>query len=191
MRNEREAWNQRYRERSHSSRRVDPFLIYAYENYIQPLFPRAGAAIDLAGGVGRHANWLAQRNWRVTLVDISEEALQEAQRNAGVVSDRIEFRQEDLVNFKAGRTRFEVVLVFFYLERRMFAEIFKSLGRGGLLVFKTYTREQRKFAGGPSHPLHLLKENELLHAFPELRVLFYRETIRDRGIAEFVGRKMR
>jgi hypothetical protein len=66
----------------------------------------------------------------------------------------------------------------------------KAVRPGGLLIYKTYTREQRKFQGGPSHPLHLLKENELLQAFSSLRVLHYADTLRDRGVAEFVGRKV-
>ena len=34
------------------------------------------------------------------------------------------------------------------------------------------------------------EENELLHSFPELRVLHYSELIRDCGMAELVGRKV-
>ena len=81
------------------------------------------------------------------------------------------------------------MLVFFYLERTIFPQLLKALRPGGLLIYKTYTLEQRKFKGGPTHPLHLLKENQLLKAFGKLRVLHYVETIRKRGLAEFVGRK--
>ena len=44
-----------------------------------------------------------------------------------------------------------------------------------------------KFACGPSHPMHLLEENELLHAFSGLTVLHYHETLRDRGAAELIA----
>ena len=37
--------------------------------------------------------------------------------------------------------------------------------------------------------MHLLKRDELLRAFAELEILFYRETVKDRGIAELVARK--
>ena len=169
--------------------RPDPLLMRAYQHYIHPLFPEAGTALDVAGGVGRHAIWLARRNWAVTLVDISEVAIAIAQKNAARHAKRIHFQTADLKKFKAGCPRYDLILVFFYLERRIFPELQKVLRPGGLLVYKTYTRDQRRFKGGPTHPLHLLKDNELLRAFRGLRVLHYSETIRDHGVAEFVGRK--
>ena len=64
-----------------------------------------------------------------------------------------------------------------------------SLKPGGFLIYKTYTAEQKNFAGGPSHPMFLLEPNELLHAFSSMRVLHYHETIREKGVAELVARK--
>ena len=189
MEKERESWNRRYREGSHGSREPDPFLLRAYENYVRPLFSRTGTALDVAGGLGRHAIWLARRDWRVSLIDVSEVGLAKARENAGRLDDRIELVRADMKKFSAGRRRYDLVLVFFYLERKIFPELMKALRPGGLLIYKTYTGGQRKFKGGPSHPLHLLKENELLKAFSRLRVLYYSETIRDRGVAQFVGRK--
>jgi hypothetical protein len=138
--------------------------------------------------VGRHALWLAQRDWRVTLVDISEVGVADARKHAGGFKDRIDFRVEDLRTYKV-RKRYDLALVFYYLERPVFPELIKCVRTGGLLIYKTYTREQQRFKGGPSHPMHLLNANELLHAFRNFRVLHYDETIRDRGVAEFVGRK--
>ena len=83
MLNERTSWNRKYRTGSHSSLQADPFLPYAYERFIKSAFPSPGTALDLAGGIGRHAIWLARRDWRVTLLDISEVAIAKAQENAG------------------------------------------------------------------------------------------------------------
>ena len=60
---------------------------------------------------------------------------------------------------------------------------------GGLLIFKTYTREQLRLGGGPTHPVHLLESNELLRAFASLRILHYHESIKDKAVAELVARK--
>jgi hypothetical protein len=58
-----------------------------------------------------------------------------------------------------------------------------------MLIYKTYTTEQRRFSGGPSHPMFLLEPNELLRAFASLRILHYHETIAEKGVAEMVGMK--
>ncbi|HKN32046.1 MAG TPA: class I SAM-dependent methyltransferase [Terriglobales bacterium] len=189
MRNERTSWNQRYRERSHSSLQPDPFLVDGYQEFIAPLFPAGGIALDIAGGVGRHAIWLAQRNWKVDSLDISEVGIAQAKQNAGMCAANIQFLVEDVKKYSFPRSHYDLVLVFFYLERTIFLKLFRTLRPGGLLLYKTYTREQRKFGGGPTHPMHLLKTNELLQAFSRLQILFYRETVRERGIAEVVGMK--
>jgi SAM-dependent methyltransferase len=89
----------------------------------------------------------------------------------------------------ATAAQYDLILVFFYLQRSLFPQITRSLRPGGLLIYKTYTHLQPAFGKGPSHPMHLLAKNELLDAFSDLQVLYYRETVRDRGIAEFLGRK--
>ena len=187
--NEKENWNRRYRDGTHSSLQPDSFLVSTFDEYIQPDFPNAGSALDVAGGVGRHAIWLARRQWQVTLIDISEVGVEKARENARDLSHRIEFRVADLRDFEAGSERYDLILVFFYLQRSIFPELVASLRRGGLLIYKTYTLEQQRFSGGPSHPMHLLRPNELLRAFSKLRTLYYRETTHERGVAEFVGRK--
>jgi tellurite methyltransferase len=166
---------------------VDPFLPYAYEQFIKPLFSNAGRALDLAGGVGRHAIWLARRGWGVTLLDIAEVAIAKAQENAAACRHRITFKCVDAAQFKAGRESYDLVLVFFYLERKIFPELVKALRPGGLLIYKTYTELQSEFGKGPTHPRYLLKENELLRAFSKLKVLHYEETIVLRGIAQLVA----
>jgi tellurite methyltransferase len=189
MPDERTSWNQRYREHSHSSLEPDPFLVSSYDEFIKPLFPKGGVALDVAGGVGRHAIWLAQRNWKVDILDISEVGIAQAKQNAGNCAANIQFLVEDVQDFSFPKNQYDLVLVFFYLERTIFSKLPRTLHPGGLLLYKTYTREQRKFGGGPSHPMHLLNANELLRVFSKLQILFYRETIRERGIAELVGRK--
>jgi len=192
MEDERKCWDLRYSEGSHASVEPDPFLEFAFKEFIQPLFPAAGTAVDIAGGIGRHAIWLARRDWRVKLADISAVAIEKARYNAGAFRSRIQFEVANLAKFKASLTRrYDMVLVFFYLERKIFPELLKALRPGGLLIYKTYTERQRESGGGPSHPMHLLRQGELLRTFPGMDVLFYDETIRGRGVAEFVGRRCR
>jgi SAM-dependent methyltransferase len=189
MEDERQKWNERYGSGSHRSLEPDPFLVEAYREFISPLFPKPGHALDLAGGVGRHAIWLAARNWRVTLVDVSEIGVDQARANAAALADHIDFYAADLDGYALGAGKYELVLGFFYLQRKLFSRLIMALKPGGLLVYKTYTHLAPRFGRGPSHPMHLLQENELLRAFADLTVLYYRETVHERGIAELVARK--
>ena len=68
-------WDRKYAEGLPSLTRPDPFLLSTYERFVSPRFPRAGTGLDLAGGLGRHALWLAARQWRMSLVDVSEVAI--------------------------------------------------------------------------------------------------------------------
>jgi tellurite methyltransferase len=187
---ERDKWNQRYLEGTHGTLPPDPLLVQAFDGYVEPLFPNAGRALDIAGGTGRHAIFLAKNGWRVTLTDIAEAGIVNARKNAGDLASQIEFRVEDLTQFDGSDASYDLILVFFFLRREMFRELVTALKAGGLLIYKGYTCEQAKFGGGPTNPEYLFAENELLHAFPELQVLHYAELIRDRGQAEFVGRKI-
>ncbi len=188
---ERERWNQKYREAPGAGKRTvpDPFLLRAFSEYILPLFPHGGSALDLAGGAGRHAIWLAKRGWEVTLIDISETGVEQARQHAGPLASHVHFVVDDLTDFKASQTQFEVVMVFFYLERKSFSEMVKAVRPGGLLVYKTYTLEQAKLVAGPKNPAHLLKPGELLQLADGLRILHYQEEVAEKATAELVASK--
>ncbi len=188
-RNEREHWNQKYRESPGSWLEPDPFLLRAFSEYIRPLFPAAGHALDLAGGAGRNAIWLAKQGWEVTLIDIAEAGVEQARENAGALTSRIQFVIADLTGFRASQTQFDVVMAFFYLDRRIFPEIVKAVRPAGLLIYKTLTHAQLELPGGPKDPAHLLEEGELPRLVDGLEVLHYREQIAEKATAELVARK--
>jgi tellurite methyltransferase len=187
---EKTLWDKKYRERSHGSLEPDPFLLIAHAEFLSA--SPVGLALDVAGGVGRHAIWLAQRGWRVQLMDISEVGLAQARENAGrsVAGSSIATELRDLNTAQGlGRDQFDLVMVFFFLQRELFPALITALKPGGHLIYKTYTTEQQRFDGGPTHPMFLLQPNELLHAFSSLRVLHYHETTEGKGVAELVARK--
>jgi tellurite methyltransferase len=191
---EKASWNKKYSEGSHGSLEPDPFLVSAYDEFLAGKPP--GIALDIAGGVGRHAIWLAQRGWRTRLIDISDVGIGLAEKNAsralGPVAKEFLITAEvaDLDSIQDfGREQYDLILVFYFLERELFPALAAALKPGGFLIYKTYTAEQKHFAGGPSHPMFLLQPNELLRAFPSLHVLHYHETIREKGVAELVARK--
>ncbi|HEV8523196.1 MAG TPA: class I SAM-dependent methyltransferase [Terriglobales bacterium] len=94
---ERARWNQKYADSSHTSLDPDPFLLEAHREFVAPLFPAPGAALEVAGGAGRHAIWLAQCGWQVTLVDISEVGTAKASENAAACGVRLRVETADLL----------------------------------------------------------------------------------------------
>src|ERR1700690_593911 len=177
FRDEREHWNQKYRESPGSWLAPDPFLEQAFSEFIQPLFPTPGRALDLAGGAGRHAIWLAKQGWEVTLLDIGEAGVEQARQNAGPLASRIHFVVTDLTGFESSESQFDLVMAFFYLDRKIFPEIVKAIRPGGLLIYKTLTRAQPELPGGPKDPAYLLEEGELLRLATGLQISHYREQV--------------
>lgn len=185
---EKTLWNRKYSEGSHRSLEPDPLLVSTYTEFLQDARP--GKALDVAGGVGRHALWLAERGWQAKLVDVSEIGIELARQNTRQRNVTIETEVLDLNHVpELGQEEYDLVIVFFYLQRELFPALIAALKPGGFLIYKTYSTEQRRFSGGPTHPLHLLEPNELLRAFSSLRVLHYHETVSGKGVAELVASK--
>src|SRR5689334_8275656 len=173
---EKAVWNQKFSENSHTSLEPDPFLVKAFDEFLsgQP----HGNALDVAGGVGRHSIWLAQRGWRSKLLDISDVGVRLAEKNASRVLGPV--AKEFLINAEVadlnqvrdlGAEQYDLVLVFFYLRRGLFPALIAALKPGGVLLYTTYTTDQQRFSGGPNNPNFLLQPKELQHAFQSLRVL--------------------
>jgi tellurite methyltransferase len=189
----RERWNKKYGEASAATWKVpDTFLPWAFSKYISPMFPHGGSALDFAGGAGRHAIWLAEQGWEVTLIDISDAGVDLARRSARLVASRVHFVVDDLTEFEASQTRFDLAMVFFYLDRRIFSEIVKSLRPGGLLVYKTNTVTPAPQIGQSANPAYLLQAGELLQLLKPgegMRILHHREDTSQRATAELVAQK--
>ncbi len=71
-----------------------------------------------------------------------------------------------------------------------------GLKRGGMVIFETYILDQMELGtGGPKNSRYLLKHNELLNLFRDLRILFYREGIfreggRKKAVASLIAEKV-
>jgi tellurite methyltransferase len=190
FRRDRDHWNQKYRESPGSWLEPDPFLLWAYSEYIRPQFPQAGHALDLAGGAGRNAIWLAKQGWEVTLTDVAEAGVDLARQKAGPIESRIHFVIDDLIGFRASQTQFDLLMVFFYLDRNIFPELIRSIRAGGLLIYKTLTEAQLGLPGGPKDAAYLLSEGELPRLATGLEVLHYREQVEKKATAELIARKL-
>jgi SAM-dependent methyltransferase len=182
-------WDSKYEQGLPSLTEPDPFFISAYERFVKPSFPNAGMALDLAGGLGRHALGLASRGWQVTVVDVSDVAIGKLSQAALELNVKLELLVGDAAEFRFEPAQFELIVLFYHLDRSLFPKIVSSLKPGGLLISKMSLRWDSggSLTTASSNPLH---RNELPSLVPELDVLHHQERpVRDRGVVEFVGRK--
>jgi tellurite methyltransferase len=180
---DRDRWNVKFLAGEAQLTDADPLLIEACAG----LAP--GDALDLGGGAGRHALWLAQRGWRVVLADVSDEGLALAAKRSSATGVTLTLRRESAAETvawasQAGSPRFDLVCVFLFLVREQFPALPSLLAPDGRLVYKTYTSDHVRFAQGRSLQ-YALDPGELAQAFPTLETILCRE--KD-GMAEFVGR---
>jgi SAM-dependent methyltransferase len=186
---QRAHWDLKYEQGLPSLTEPDPFFVSAYEKFVPQSSPQTRMALDLGGGVGRHALWLASRNWQVTVVDLSDVAIRKLSQSALEQNVKLDLLVGDASDYKFEPARFDLILLFYHLDRSLFPKIVYALKPGGLLICKMSVRwksDGMSTAAGTGP----LEKNELPTLVPDLHILHHRERpVRDRGVAEFVGRK--
>jgi SAM-dependent methyltransferase len=178
---ERERWNAKFLAGEAQFSEPNPLVVEACAGRMP------GRALDLGGGAGRHAIWLALRGWQVVLTDVSDEGLALARQRAADAEVDLTLRREpaaETIAWARAEERFDLVLVVRLLLREQFAALPELLAPGGTLVYTTYTSEHARFAEGKS-TRYALRPGELRGAFPTLTTVVYRE---DNGEAELIAR---
>lgn len=131
MEGDRARWNARWRERAGELESPSAFLVeHAH------LLPPHGRALDVAAGAGRNAIWLARHGLEVTLIDVSEVALERAERRAtslGLVG-HMRFVRADLETDELPAPVFDVVVLAHYLDRARRDELAQLAFEGGLVI---------------------------------------------------------
>jgi SAM-dependent methyltransferase len=182
-------WDLKYEEGLPSLTKPDPFFLAAYEAFVYPSFPNAGTVLDLAGGLGRHALWLASKNWQVTVVDVSPVAIGKVSRAADQLNLTLDVLAADAAEYEFGLARFDLVVLFYHFDRKLFPEIVSALRPGGFVICKMAVKWSSEIASKAKDETALAR-NELVSLLAELHVVTHEERpIRDRGVVEFVGRK--
>lgn len=164
---DREKWNDRFRDAEMSG--PSPFLAG-----LDGLLPRRGRALDVAGGTGRHALWLARRGLEVTLADVSEVALERAAHAARAEDLSLATVRLDLKAAPLPPGPWDLILCTYFLHRPIFADLVAALAPGGWLVaaHATRTNLQRHSRPGPDY---LLEDGELPTLVSGLEVVRFDE----------------
>ena len=189
-----QEWDERFRSGSHDAPTADPLFERSRKYWgLLPGHAAAApaAALDVACGAGRHAVSLAEAGFAVTAVDFSGEGLRNGEALARRRGVRVDWVERDLEGADAnlGESLYDLAAVFFFLHRPLFPVLRRCLKPGGLLVYKTYSVDQLRYPGRPSHRLYLLEHNELLRAFGGFRVLVYEEEWEGKGTASLIAQR--
>ncbi len=139
---------------------------------------RRGPVLDLACGRGRHALAAAELGAATLAIDRDAAALSALKRAAQARNLPVQTLRADLetplgIPVKTGSCG--AILVFRFLYRPLAAAIVDALAPGGLLLYETFTLEQRALGGGPRRAEFLLAADELRTLFSNLEILEYTE----------------
>jgi len=153
------------------------------------LLPDGGRALDVAGGTGRNAIWLAQRGWAVTIADISDVALAFAIERADSHHVLVETFVTDLGSDPLPGGPWDLVLLFHYLDRDLPIALAQALHPGGVLIGALATVTNLERNDRPPLP-YLLEDGELPGLMGDLDLVRYEQGWQDdRHDARFVARK--
>jgi tellurite methyltransferase len=179
-------WNDRYRDG------VEPAFTLPRSFLIEAasLLPRSGLVLDVAMGLGGNAAFLIERGCRVVGFDVSDVAVRRAkQQLPGLMAAVI-----DLVRFDLPADRFDVIINFYYLQRRLWPIYKRAIRWGGVVIVETLLIDTLQVR--PDYnPDYLLQPHELRRAFEDWNVLIYREGWQSkdcesaRAVASLVARK--
>ena len=163
MDSDRSRWNRKYRDRTYSDTPAE--IVTRYYS-----MAAVGRALDIGAGTGKNALFLAEHDFEVDAVDISDVAMESLSgRHPGVRAIC-----DDLDRYNIARSLYTLILNIRYLNRRLYPQIVQGLCPGGLLIFETYI-ESPEEGDGPACRDYLLRENELLHAFLSMKIVYYEE----------------
>lgn len=155
------------------------------------ILPR-GKALDIAMGEGRNAVFLAENGFAVDGCDISEIAVKKAKELAKEHNVAIHAFVADLETSKLPKDTYDVIACFYYLQRDLIPQMKEALKPGGMIIYETYTIENRERGfEGPKNKDYLLKPNELLDLFKDLKIIYYRELVLNnkKAIASLIAKK--
>ncbi|WP_300366349.1 bifunctional 2-polyprenyl-6-hydroxyphenol methylase/3-demethylubiquinol 3-O-methyltransferase UbiG [Hydrogenimonas sp.] len=155
-------WNEKYRSQPAPKHPSDLLI-----RHVEKLKGRE--VLDIAAGLGRHAQYLADHGCLVDAIEWSDVALESLKK-----IPRVNAIEADLEDGCFLTKKYDAILCFNYLNRNLYPVMLSHLKRGGILLFETFVEDDAN-EGSPQNPDFLLKKNELLHIFCPLYIIEYSE----------------
>ncbi len=172
-----------------------PTAVSPWFTWHKNLFADGVSVLDLACGEGRHARAAAERGARVEAVEVDAERLARAKKAGRKHRRRIRWRVHDLERDPPPKGPFDVVMVFYYLDRQRFPTFLNAVKPGGHLLAETFLEQQRTLESGPTSDDHLLGQGELVSLVRPFQIVHAREVLeiidgRPRFVASVLARHL-
>jgi len=167
---DRERWDRKYAVREGPAHfRPSPLLVEhrhlfagtGQDSARQPAdFFTRRRALDVACGFGGSSLYLADLGYQVDAVDVSGVALAQAQAEASRRGLHVGLIQANLAHWRVPPSRYDLIIVRYYLNRDLMPQLSRGLRAGGLLFVET--RNVRYLSARPGFdPAFLLQLGEL------------------------------
>lgn len=140
-------WNDRYASIAVADLDPEPAGILV-ENL--GLLPPGGTAIDIAGGTGRNALWLAEQGFDATVLDVSPVGLEVAQTWATSRGLSVATVAHDLETDGMAAGKWDVAVITLFLDRSVVLSLAEHLTVGGLGFFAQPTETNLERHDHPS-----------------------------------------
>jgi SAM-dependent methyltransferase len=159
-------WNDRYRSSTHLYGEAPNTFLLEHLNAL-PM----GDVLCLAEGEGRNAVFLAESGRQVTSIDISDVAVERAQRLAMARGVLVDAKVGDLRDFDIGENCWDgIVSIFAHMPTKiridLHSRVVRALRARGVLILEAYGQDQfGRDTGGP-------KLREMMMNLQDLRTEF-------------------
>ena len=166
-------WNLKHKERLNHDGELTPNIrLKNMSDYL-----KGGSVLDIACGLGANSIFLAQLNYRVQALDISDVAITNLKQRSALMHLNINPFVCDLTkleSFHVQENSFDLVIMTYYLDRSIFSYVKSIVKKNGYFFMETYYSTSQNENQGISEK-YKLQSNELLKEFGEWKVLYYEE----------------
>lgn len=173
-------WNEKY------TQKLQEGIPSANETLRRVVSPylKGGSCLDLACGLGSNSFYLAEQGYDVTAVDISDAALDFVRLKAREQGLSVLTLQQDLDQIQLQEEAYDLIIVTYFLDRKLFPSLKQAVKKEGLLFMETFYLED--LAHPEMNPAFKLKTDELRIEFSDWTILHWNQ---EKGIQSLLARK--
>ncbi|MCM3567632.1 bifunctional 2-polyprenyl-6-hydroxyphenol methylase/3-demethylubiquinol 3-O-methyltransferase UbiG [Neobacillus mesonae] len=166
-------WNSKYKKRlKEFTEPVPNARLLNLSHYL-----KGGKALDIACGLGGNSFFLAEKNYQVEAVDLSEAAIHYVQEQARKYQFQIDTKVCDLTKWNKlnwNPSSFDLVVMTYYLDRSLFPKVKDIVKENGYLFMETFYNSP-KTVGKSVSSRYKLMSKELAAEFGDWTIHFFEE----------------